>query len=221
MDNVLSEIKSIPGIIGGFFYDSIQGVKGSNLSAIFKEENLNKIGKVLDKMYEMSESGVTDISELFLFYEESTLCLRKIGKTSSLIIISDPSLNQNLLLMSLNMHAEELKKISLKFNDVNENEEQIATDASPALEKISEEDVINNSSVAAELQEMQTALLKVIGPIAKILFKDAVRDLIQLQDPSKAPLPGLLKILINEINDPEKVQNYEEMVARFIADDKG
>ncbi len=212
MNNVLSEIKSIPGIIGGFFFDSIQGVKASNLSPIFKEDNLNKIGKVLYKMYTMSESGLKDISDLFLCYEESTIIIRRIGNTSSLVIICDPSFNQNLLTMSMNMLAEELKEISLKFDQANENKEQISAGVGSRIEKISEEEIINNSPVSDQLQRMQTALFKILGPMAKIIFKEAVRDWSQMQDPSETSIPALLEILIKEINDPEKAKKYLEMV---------
>jgi hypothetical protein len=216
MNKVLSEIKSIPGIIGGFFFDTTQGIKTCNLPPVFKEDNLNKIGIVLDKMYKMSDSGLKDISDLFLYYEESTIIMRAIGKTSSLIILSDPSLNQNLLTMSMNMLADELNKIGNKFDDANENKEEIAEDISPIVKNLSEEEVINNSPMAPQLQGMQAALLKILGPMAKIIFKEAVRDWIQSEEPSYASIPVLVEILTDEINDPEKEKKYFELISPYI-----
>ncbi len=215
MNKVLSEIKSIPGIIGGFFFDSIQGIKTSNLPSVFKEENLNKIGNVLDKMYMMSNQGLKDISDLCLYYEESTIIMRRIGKTSSFITLSDPSLNQNLLTMSMNMLADEFKIIGAKFENANENKEEIVEVSTP-MENLSEEEVINNSPVSGQLQGMQTALLKILGPMATIIFKEAVRDWIKSEAPSETSIPILFEILANEINDPEKEEKYLTLISPYI-----
>ncbi|MCP4720573.1 MAG: hypothetical protein GY860_14045 [Desulfobacteraceae bacterium] len=215
MNKVLNEIKSIPGIIGGFFFDSIQGIKTSSLPPVFKEENLNKIGTVLDKMYMMSNQGLKDISDLCLYYEESTIIMRRIGKTSSFIILCDPSLNQNLLTMSMNMLADEFKIIGTKFENANENKEEIVEVSTP-MENLSEEEVINNSPVSGQLQGMQTALLKILGPMATIIFKEAVRDWIKSEAPSETSIPILLEILANEINDPEKEEKYLTLISPYI-----
>ena len=216
MNKVLSEIESIPGIIGGFFFDSIQGIKASNLPPVFKKENLHKIGNVLDKMYMMSNPGLKDVSDLSLYYEESTIILRRIGKTTSFIVLSDPSLNQNLLIMSMNMMADEFKIINANFENANENKEEIVENVSIVMESLSEEEVINNSPVSVQLQGMQTALLKILGPMATIIFKEAVRDWIQSEEPSGSSIPVLLEILTNEINDPEKEEKYLTLISPYI-----
>lgn len=221
MNEVLNEIKSIPGIIGGFFFDAIQGIQASNLPPVFKKDNLNKIGQVLDKMYMMSKSGIDDISDIFLHYEESTIVVRRIGKTSALIVISDPSFNQNLLIMSMNMVAEKLKTISDTFDNANENNGNTHGNFHTALTNLSEKEVIADSPVSERLQGMQEGLIKIMGPMATIIFKEAVRDWIRLKDPSESTLPVLLEILSGEINDPEKEKKYLGIISPYIEDIKG
>lgn len=216
MNTVLNEIKSIPGIVGGFFFDATQGVQFSNLPPIFKDENLDKIGKVLDKMYGMSQSGLTNISDLFLYYDESTIIIRKIGKTSYLVVISAPQLNQNLLIMNMNMNEDALKAMGLKFDEANEKNIMLspAVEAvEPPVETVSAEDIINNSFVSDQLQDMETALFKIVGPMAKIIFREAVQEWIQSQNPSESSIPMLLDILSKEINDPEKEQQYADLIS--------
>ncbi len=216
MNTVLNEIKSIPGIVGGFFFDATQGVQFSDLPPIFKDENLNKIGKVLDKMYGMSQSGLTNISDLFLYYEESTIIIRQIGKTSYLVVISDPQLNQNLLIMTMNMNEDELKAMGKKFDEANEKNIMLspAVEAvEPPVETVSAEDIIKNSPVSDQLQNMETALFKIVGPMAKIIFREAVQEWLQSQDPSESSIPMLLDILSKEINDPEKEQQYADLIS--------
>lgn len=212
MNTVLNELKSIPGIVGGFFFDAVQGVQFSNLPPVFKDENLKKIGKVLDKMYGMSQSGLTDISDLFLYYEESTLIIRQIGKTSYLVVISDPNLNQNLLIMTMNMNGDALKAMGLEFDGANENNIPLSPASKTPVETVSAEEIINNSPVADQLQGMQTALFKIVGPMAKIIFKETVEEWIQSQNPIESSIPILLDLLLKEINDSEKEQQYVNMI---------
>ena len=113
--------------------------------------------------------------------------------------------------MSLNMHGEKLKKVGAKFDKTKENRKTIRLENDPFIEK-SEEEIIKNSPVAPQLQKMQTALFELIGPMAKIIFKDAVRDWIQSHDPSGSSIPILIEILKKEINDPEKEQRYLKMI---------
>ena len=212
MNKVLDEIKSIPGIVGGFLFDTVQGVKYSNLPPIFKDANLHKIGDVLDKMYVMSQSGLTDILDFFLYYEESTIITRQIGKTSYLVVISDPQLNQNLLIMTMNMNEEDLKLMGVKFDNANENNVTLSSAGEAPVETVSAEEVIKNSPAATQLQEMQTALFKIVGPMAKIIFKEVVEEWVQSQEPDEASIPLLLNLLLKEINDPEKEQQYVDMI---------
>lgn len=213
MNQVLSEIKSIPGIVGGFLFDSIQGVQLSNLPPVFKEANLNKIGTVLDKMYTMSQSGLTDIADLFLYYEESTLIIRKIGKTSYFIIISDPSLNMSLLTMSMNMHSDELKATGSGFDEANDNNEIISVESEQQAEAPSAKEIMANSVVADELAEMEAALCSIVGPMAKMVFEEVVQEWLQSQEPSQTTLPALVKAVTKEINDPDKEKSYLEMIS--------
>lgn len=213
MNKVLSEIKSIPGIIGGFFFDSRHGIQAGNLPTVFKKENLNKIGTVLDKMYMMSNSGLENITDLVLCYDESTISMRRIGKTLSLVIISDPSLNQNLLTMSMNMLAEDFRRIDAGLKEFVENKEENTGTPVNSIRSLSEEDVIYNSPLATQLQGMQTALFEILGPMAQIIFKEAVRDWIQSEEPSETSIPGLLEILAGEIDDPVKEKKYFELIS--------
>ncbi len=216
MNKVLSEIKTIPGIIGGFFFDSRHGIQAGNLPTVFKKENLNRIGAVLEKMYMMSNSGLGDITDLVLCYDESTISMRRIGKTLSFVIISDPSLNQNLLTMSMNMLAEDFRKIDAGLKEFGERKEENSENLVSSIKDLSAEDVIHHSPLATQLQGMQTALYKILGPMAEIIFKEAVRDWIQSEEPSETSIPGLLEILAGEIDDSVKEKKYFELISPYM-----
>ncbi len=227
MNKVLNEIKSIPGVTGGYFFDSITGVKTSDVPPIFKTGNLAKIASVLDKMYAMSNTGLKNISDICLYYEESTIIMRRLGKTSSLIILCDPSFNQHLLTMSINMLAGDLDRIGIALEKA---ETQTKTNAdnfvhglaipdsaefAESHENVSEDELINNSPISEQLQGMQSALFEIIGPMAELIFKDAVRDWIKSVEPSETSFHVLARLLTNEINDPENENKYLELISSY------
>ncbi len=228
MNKVLNEIKSIPGVTGGFFFDSITGVKTRDVPPIFKTENLAKIASVLDKMYAVSYTGLKNISDICLYYEESTIIMRRIGKTSSLIILCDPSFNQHLLTMSINMLAGDLDRIGIALekseNQTETNADNIvhglaipgdSAEFAESHENVSEDELINNSPISEQLQGMQNALFEIIGPMAELIFKDAVRDWIKSVEPSETSFHVLVKLLTNEINDPENENKYLELISSY------
>ncbi len=216
MNTVLDEIKTIPGIIGGFVFGVTHGIQMNNLPPVFKETNLNKIGKVLDKIYRSSKAGSPDITELSLYYEESTIIVRPLGKTAYLIIMSEPSLNQNLITMSMNMVADEIIQMGETLDSAAENLD--SNTQTQSVKEISAEEIINNSPLSEQLCGMQTSLLKIIGPMAKIIFKDAINAWIGSNNPSESSLPRLVEILLNEINNSEREEKYLKMIAPYVGD---
>lgn len=51
MNQILDELKSIPGVVGACVYSPRAGLKISNLPGIFKPERLAAVGKHLSKLY--------------------------------------------------------------------------------------------------------------------------------------------------------------------------
>lgn len=216
MNQVLNEIKSVPGITGGFFYASDRGVGAVNLPAVFRKTNLAKIGKVIEKMVKMSNTGLSDVTELCLYYEESIIVARPIDQTVFLILLCDPSINQNLLTMTLNMHAKEIRDNAAHFDthDSTAGQDDMETGhRQPSQRPVPVDDLLKNSPVAGELRGINNALYKIMGPMAKIIFKDALRDWSRLSPLSKESLSALLDLLKTEINDDEKEEKFSNLVS--------
>ncbi len=82
--------------------------------------------------------------------------------------------------------------------------------------QITAEQLLDSDPMAETLHKMKEALGKIMGPIAELVFTDSLNSWIETGQPSPSSLPSLLIILDNEINDPEKVTKYHEMVDSFI-----
>ncbi len=82
--------------------------------------------------------------------------------------------------------------------------------------QITAEQLLDSDPLAETLLKMKEALGKIMGPIAELVFTDSLNSWIETGQPSPSSLPSLLLILDNEINDPEKITKYHEMVDSFI-----
>jgi len=209
MNKVLEEIKSIPGIIGGYIFNSQKGITAGNLPMIFKEDRLQRIAGMLIKMYSNGRSNFQDILEISIYYDESVLIIREIDASTYLIILCDPSINENLLTMSLNLVIDDLKKQE-------EPQEKISMPDNSQKNEINRERLLNEGPMSKNLKGMQTALAKIVGPMAKIIFIDALNEWGKTEQPSFSSITSLLKILDMEIGDPEKISYYRELIKPYM-----
>jgi len=80
----------------------------------------------------------------------------------------------------------------------------------------SPEQLLVGGPLAAPLQTMQELLGKVLGPMAKIIFADALAEWLQKHKPAPGTLPQLAEILGREIGDPQRARAYKQLlVAHF------
>ncbi len=214
MKALLEEVQSIPGVIGSYVFNPEKGIIISEMPLVFKDSNLVKIGKMLAKIYMTGFGSFPDISEITLYYDESLVVVRKIPAGVFLIIFCDPSLNLNLLTMTLNLIMDDLNKKGQ--NDIyNANNGSVAlSDKKPSPKN--PKDIINNGPLADTLKSMEKALAKVMGPMAKIIFKDSVDEWALNNMPSFDSIDSLVNLLAKEIDDPEKIDYYRELIEPYL-----
>jgi predicted regulator of Ras-like GTPase activity (Roadblock/LC7/MglB family) len=221
MKELLEEIQTIPGIIGGFFFSSRSGVEASSLPAVFKERKLLNIGKMLAKIYGSGRINFPDISEITLYYEESLVIAREIGDSVFLIILCDASLNLNLLTMTLNLIVEDLPRIRAD----RASQEPVAAEipSRPSAEPGKKNGLPRNarqlmesSAISEQLDAMKKQLSKIMGPMSQIIFMDALEEWVAQEAPSASGLSSLVRILNREIDDPDKAGRYEKLVNPYL-----
>jgi CheY-like chemotaxis protein len=74
------------------------------------------------------------------------------------------------------------------------------------------EQLLESSPLSGTLSKMKDALVKIMGPIAEIVFTDSLDSWMTSGEPSTSSIPLLLDILDSEIGDPEKITKYREMI---------
>jgi len=225
MQQLIEELKSIPGVVGASVYRPKQGVLCHNLPTLFKAERINEIGKHLAKIHAAGRHNFPDLSEVMVNYEEATILCRHFQGGDFLLAVCDPGVNFNLLAMSMNLALED-------FHGT------VPTTAAqtPAAAPVAEEKAVSPPPLSAPkvdpaalketeglvepLQIMLQALTKIMGPMAMIVFDDALIAWASKQTPAVSTLKILLDILCEEIGDQEKVGRYRELVKKQLSLDQ-
>lgn len=211
MQQLIDDMKAIPGVIGACTYNSKGGVGSNNLPSLFKEEKLHDTARHLTKIHAAGRLNFPDLTEIMVNYEESVIVFRQIDLNDHLITICDPGINLNLLAMSLNLAIENVlqQPASEKIEEKNKVSEPPATPDKP---RVDPSELFEKGPLAQPLRAMLKLLSKVIGPMAKIVFDDALARWVQSNQTKKGSLSKLLEIVCQEIGDEEKSKEYRELV---------
>ena len=213
MIHLIDELKVIPGVIGACIYNSHEGLKVSNLPAIFKPDRLNVIGKQLSKLYSAGTMSFDDLANLVLHYDESVIVARELEKNTLVFAVCDPSFNHNLLTMSLNLLQEEYKIGKFETSP-------------PAAGGAASENVKGQPAQAAGhersaqlkglLAEMKTVLAKVLGPMAGFVFDEALDSWTGLGAADMRRIDELIALIETEIGDQGKAADFREEIAPLL-----
>jgi DNA-binding NarL/FixJ family response regulator len=237
MEKLLEKLNQTQGIMGSYALSIKKGVIANQMPPVFTSTKLLTIGKLLIKIYLAGKMSIKKMSEISLFYQESVITIREIADQTYVVVLFDPSMRMNHLSTSLNMIMSDLKQLAGQYaptdlprikNSIPQEPEHkpkskleiehILEDAVEENESviIDPDTLISSGPMAGVLQEMQTALTKVIGPIAPILFTVSLKEWIATDHPDFSTIQGLVDILRKEINDSEKFDTYHKKITPYI-----
>ena len=214
MEEVLKQIKTVPGTLGCMVYD----VHGHLVSHVFPSI-FDK--KVLSATVTTMSQNLPGLKELtggvrmvdFRFQRGRVVVKPVVG--GCLVILCEVSVNLQLLLITLNLAIKQVEKILATATPAHQ---QAATEprASSSGSTASPQDLIEKGPMALSLQGMQTTLSKFMGPMAHVIFLECVEKWQQDHQPVKAALPQLIDIVVVEIGDPAKMSDYRQRVSTFL-----
>lgn len=206
MAGFLDELQSVPGVFGACLYHSQEGVLQANLPAVYTSEKMSEIGKILTRIHTAGQMNFSDLTDLSIRYDESTLLVRRLDEGVILYSILDPDCNQNLVTMSLNIIQQELKGRDLVSElPPSASHETGASAPQAALGPAA-------ADVAPILTEMKNLLPKVLGPMAMYIFDESVDTWKEQGGGAKDSIPALIQLLNQEIGDEEKVKVYRGLI---------
>lgn len=229
MEQILHDLKSVQGVTGAYVLNSKGQILVNTLPPIFKPPKLLNMGKSLIKIYAAGKLNFPDISEIFVTFEESILILRVVVEKTFIIVVCEPSLNVNLVTLSLNMIMEDLKQ---SIDSLPGDAAPLTTSSQPAAQsepvptpqeeppkgkKASAKELVEAGPLATELQGIQTSLAKVLGPMAKIILLESIEKWQGICIPSRETLPKLVDILTLEISGADKIALFKQLVTPIVS----
>lgn len=207
MKQAIDEFKAMPGVVGCCIYSSMKGVHLSNLPAVFKPERLATIGEQLFRLHSAGNKSLRDLYNISIYYDEAVIVTRLLKVNQLLFIICDPSLNQNLLVMSLNLLQD-------KFEDSQDGPEPGATAQSLRAEKtVQSAEFQTDERLSALCSELRSLLGKILGPMAGYVFDETFSDWQKQRNAEIDHIGTLIDMLNREIADTDKIEYFQKLIA--------
>ncbi len=214
MQKALNEMNLIPGVMGGYVYNPEMGVIEKNLPSIFKEEKLREISSHLIKLNQLFGTDFPDHTDAFLFFEQSAVTIREIESNFFFVLLSDPKVKANMLSVSINLIIEELKPLIREYNPQDKaasssNHQRSEKKESSIDPKVLEE-MMNSGPLSDPLTKLKALMVKILGPVAPVMFKGALEKWCETQTPSTDTMPLLVDLLCREMGDGDFAEEFRK-----------
>jgi hypothetical protein len=210
MKQVIDEIKTMPGVVGCCIYSSVNGVHISNLPVVFTSEHLAAIGEQLFSRLSADNNSMRDPNKIIRFnYGKSVIVARRLNNNLLLFIICAPSLNQNLLVMSMNLMLQEVFEDSQNDPVLSMTTQQPSTEdasAKPSQFQLDER-------LLTLISEIRSLLGKILGPMAGYVFDETFSDWQKQGNTDFDDIGVLIDMLNREIVDSDKIEHFQNLIA--------
>ena len=207
MINLIDELKAIPGVVGASIVDANEGIKATNLPTIFKPERLVQVGNHLLELYAAGQLSFKDLTDITLNFEESVVVARVLDKGIVIFVICEPTFNNNLLNMSLNLLQDEFKGRSYTESAPVEVKTVVAapqSETDPLLEEL--------------FKKMEKHLGKILGPMAEFIFAEILEKWKTEGVIDFSRITELTNLINLEIVDLDKINHYRELISADLND---
>ena len=213
MDEVLKQIKTVPGTLGCMVYDDHGHLVSHLFPSIFDQKMLSAIVATVSENLPGLKDYTGGVRMVDFRFQNGRAVIKPV-EGGCLVILCESTVNLQSLLISLNLAAKQVEN-RLKTPTVAPPQ---AAEASKAVAtvSVSPQDLIDKGPLASYLQGMQTTLAKFMGPMAQFIFLECIEKWLQDNQPVKTALPQLVDIVAAELGEPAKVSEYRQKVSSFL-----
>jgi len=214
MDELLQEIKMLPGVQGVFIYAGKPDVTFSDVPKGYTHEILKQLEGSLERIFKMNASCHLSVNSVEMLFQGTMVVAKHLLADSSLVILCAPDANFPLINMTSNMLLGEMAQAV----------ERIRANPELALKAPSAKKAGVKSFAEAEKEEplksaipvFQDALARAIGPIAAMIVKETVEKWLQAGECGKARFPELVAAFCKEIGDEALEKEFRTQTARLL-----
>ena len=195
-------IASLPEVDGGFLYDPTRGIYSNQTAGAADDDSLLQVSNKLSKIVSMLTVHFHDTGGIRVTFKDLILYGLMFEENHWLFLLHHPSLSPGMVKMTVQMALN------------------IQQEETPPVQEAAEEPTVHDQSLMdlfmddeSELREpliaIKEELASHIGPVAELVFEDAV-DEWGKNAPSRETLPNLLEIIEQEIDDEEACTLFKE-----------
>ncbi len=214
MNELLQEIKLLPGVIGSTVHINGEEQIFSDLPKVFQAKSAD-IGRSMERLFKLKQAR--DISYIEVKFDESVMLMRPVDQESSLITICEAGVNFPLVNMTSSMLVSELKNAVdaiRKGEAAQPAAPKPSTEETPkAAAKADVNTIIHSGPLASTMEKIANALALAIGPISEMVLRDAVKSWADSGPAEEARMPELIEMLCKEIDDSELEKEFLEQVS--------
>ncbi len=193
-------IESLPEIQGGFLYSPDRGIYSNQATGIADDIALQNVSIKLSKIVSMMIIHFHDTEGIRVTFKDLVLYGIMIEDNDWIFLLYQPSLSYSMIKMTVQM------ALNIKTEEP-ERTEQVSP---PVTEKFDIESLMGpGSELGPPLITIQEELATHIGPVAELVFLDAV-EAWSKESPSKEALPALISSLEIEIDDEDAAKLFME-----------
>lgn len=199
-------IASLPEVDGGFLYEPTRGIYSNQTAGTFEDSSLLQVSTKLSKIVSMLAIHFHDTGGIRVSFKDLILYGFMFEENNWLFLLHHPSLSPGMVKMTVQMAL-----------NIQVEEEPLPPPASE-VENESLLDVLMNdeSELKEPLIAIQNELAIHIGPVAELVFVDAIDEWSAFSPPSLETLPELLDILDKEIDDEEACILFRENLKSIV-----
>jgi hypothetical protein len=200
-------IASLPEVDGGFLYDTTRGIYSNQTAGTVDDSSLLQVSNKLSKIVSMLAVHFHDTGGIRVTFKDLILYGLMFEENNWLFLLHHPSLSPGMVKMTvqmaLNIQVEEEPQLSPPYSE---------TDQEPLLDVL----MNNESELKEPLIAIQNELANHIGPVAELVFIDAIDEWSAFSPPSFETLPELLEILDTEIEDEDACILFRENLKSIV-----
>jgi predicted regulator of Ras-like GTPase activity (Roadblock/LC7/MglB family) len=215
MEEVLKQIKTVPGTLGCMVFDDHGHLISHVFPGIFDSKMLTAAVTTVSEKLSGLEDPTGGVKTIDFRFQNGRILIKPVDG-GCLVILCEGTINLQTLIITLNVAVKQVEKNLKTPGSVSQPRQAAVTATATSGGTVSPQDLIEKGPLSGYLQGMQVTLAKFMGPMAKIIFLDCVEIWLRDQQPVKAALPQLVDIVAAEIGDPAKMSEYRQKVSTFL-----
>ncbi|MGV1099733.1 hypothetical protein ACUUL3_10050 [Thiovibrio sp. JS02] len=214
MDELLQEIKMLPGVKGVFVYIGKPDLTFSDLPPDFSHETVKQMEASIERIFKMNASCRLSVNSVEMLFDDTMVLAKHLHTDSSLVVLCEPDANFPLINMTSNMLIGELAQGVEKVRANPEAAQKSVSAKKPGGKSFAEAQ--KEEPLKSAIPVFQDALARAIGPIAAMIVRETMEKWLQAGDCKKERFPELVTAFCKEIGDPALEKEFKAQTARLL-----